>query len=179
MKRLILAYALCSYALFGLVFVWLAAFLWNLGDLRGPATRPTAEAATLNLALIALFGIAHSVMARPAFKRVWTRIIPPAAERATYVLQSSVLLGLILWQWEPIPAIVWQVDGFAVWLIHALSAFGAGTVLISPRSCWAISNSWAFRKPGAIFGARPPGLPRSARRCSTGSCATRCSSVFW
>lgn len=148
MKRLIVAYSLASYVLFGLVFLWLAVFLLNLGDLRGPATRPPAEAATLNLALIALFGMVHSVMARPAFKRRWTRIIPPAAERATYVLQSSLLLGLILWQWAPIPAVVWQVDGLAAWPIHALSALGAGivltaTFLLGHLEFVGISQAWS------------------------------------
>ncbi|WP_121062481.1 methyltransferase family protein [Chachezhania antarctica] len=129
MKRLILVYALASYALFGAVFVWLAAFLLNLGDMRGLATRPLPEAVAINLSLIALFGVVHSVMARPGFKRVWTKIIPPASERATYVLQSSLLLGLIIWQWQPIPTVIWQVDGPAVWPIHGAFILGALTVL--------------------------------------------------
>lgn len=131
MKYLIFAYAIISYALFGVVFVWLAAFLHDLGDLRGPATRPAVSAALINLALILLFGVVHSVMARPAFKRIWTRIIPPAAERATYVLQSSLLLGLIIWQWQPIPTIIWQVQGPAVWIFYGASALGAVIILVA------------------------------------------------
>lgn len=131
MKILVFAYALVSYALFGVVFVWLAAFLHNIADLRGPATRPAASAALINVMLILLFGVFHSVMARPAFKKVWTRIISPAAERATYVLQSSLLLGLILWQWQPIPTVIWQVDGPAAWIFYATSALGAITILIA------------------------------------------------
>lgn len=131
MKYLIFVYALISYALFGVVFVWLAAFLHNLGDLRGTATRPAMDAALINLALILLFGVVHSVMARPASKRVWTRIIPPAAERATYVLQSSLLLGLIIWQWQPIPAIIWQVEGPAVLIFYGASALGAVIILVA------------------------------------------------
>ncbi|MEQ8403442.1 MAG: isoprenylcysteine carboxylmethyltransferase family protein [Roseitalea porphyridii] len=131
MKRLIIAYALVSYALFAVVFVWLAAFLLNLGDLRGPATRPPESAALINVMLILLFGVVHSVMARPAFKKVWTSIIPPAAERATYVLQSSLLLGLILWKWQPIPTVIWQVEGSAAWIFYGASALGATTILIA------------------------------------------------
>ncbi len=131
MKHLIFVYALGSYALFGVVFVWLAAFLLNLGDLRGPATRPAVIAALVNLALILLFGVVHSVMARPSFKRVWTRIVPPAAERATYVLQSSLLLGLIIWKWQPIPTVIWQVEGPAVWVFFTASALGAMIILIA------------------------------------------------
>ena len=131
MKYLVFAYALISYALFGIVFAWLAAFVHNIGDLRGPETRPALSAALINLALILLFGVVHSVMARPAFKKVWTRIIPPAAERATYVLQSSLLLGLIIWQWQPIPAVVWHVDGPAAWMLYGASALGAAIIVTS------------------------------------------------
>lgn len=131
MKYVVFVYALVSYALFGVVFAWLAAFLLNLGDLRGPATRPAACAALINLVLILLFGIVHSVMARPGFKRIWTRIIPPAAERATYVLQSSLLLGLIIWKWQPIPMVIWQVEGPAVWIFYGALALGAVTIVIA------------------------------------------------
>ncbi|MDU9006915.1 methyltransferase family protein [Sedimentitalea todarodis] len=131
MRYLVFVYALLSYALFGIVFVWMAAFLHNFGDLRGPATRPAMDAALINLALILLFGVVHSVMARPAFKRIWTRVIPPAAERATYVLQSSLLLGLIIWQWQPIPAVIWQVEGTAAWVFYAVSTLGAVIILVA------------------------------------------------
>lgn len=131
MKRLILVYALVSYVVFVAVFVWLVAFLLNIGDLRGPATRSAANAAVIDLMLIALFGVVHSVMARSAFKTVWTRIVPPAAERATYVLQSSLLLGLIIWQWQPIPTVIWQVDEPAAWGFYAASALGAIMILIA------------------------------------------------
>ena len=131
MKRLIFVYALVSYALFGLVFCWLVAFLLNLGDMRGPAIRPEASSATINLGMILMFGLMHSAMARPAFKRVWIRIIPPAAERATYVLHSSLMLALIIWQWQPIPSVIWHVEGPAVWLIHAVFAVGAAIVLVA------------------------------------------------
>lgn len=131
MKRLILAYALSSYALFGVVFVWLAAFLLNFGDLRGPAISPPGLAAANNLAFIALFGVVHSVMARASFKRAWTRVIPPAAERATYVLQSSLLLALIIWQWQPIPTGIWLVEGAAAWAFYAAFALGTALILAS------------------------------------------------
>ncbi len=131
MKRLILAYAIGCYVLFGIVFVWLAAFLQNFGGLRGPAEDSLAVSVAVNLATITLFGAGHSVMARPAFKRLWTRIVPPAAERATYVLQSSLLLALIFWQWRPIPTVIWQVDGVFAWIIYGVFALGAAFVLLS------------------------------------------------
>ncbi|WP_027245696.1 methyltransferase family protein [Leisingera daeponensis] len=170
MKSLVLAYALISYALFGVVFVWLAAFLHNVGDLRGPASRPAVDAALINLALILLFGVVHSVMARPAFKRVWTRVIPPASERATYVLQSSLLLGLIIWQWQPMPAIIWQVEGSAVWIFYGASALGAviilvATFLLGHFEFVGLSQAWHNLRdtptPPATF--RTPSLYRVVR----------------
>ena len=170
MKYLIFVYALISYALFGIVFVGLAAFLHDIGDLRGPATRPALNAAFINLALILLFGVVHSVMARPAFKRVWTRIIPPAAERATYVLQSSLLLGLIIWQWQPIPAIVWQVEGTAALILYGASALGAtlvvtATFLLGHFEFVGLSQAWhhlrGTPRPPATF--RTPMLYRIVR----------------
>jgi len=131
MKRFLLLYALSCYALFGAVFVWLIAFLLDFGDIRGAADTPPMRAAAINLALISAFGFAHSVMARASVKRIWTRIIPPAAERATYVLQSSLLLALIFWQWRPIPTPIWEVDGAAAVAIYAAFSVGAKLVLAS------------------------------------------------
>ena len=170
MRYLVFAYALLSYALFGVVFVWLAVFLHNLGDLRGPATRPAMDAALINLALILLFGVVHSVMARPAFKRIWTRIIPPAAERATYVLQSSLLLGLIILQWQPIPEVIWQVDRSAAWMFYGASALGAvivvvATFLLGHFEFVGLSQAWhnlrGTPRPPATF--RLPMLYRIVR----------------
>ncbi len=131
-RILILIYAILSYAAFLAVFVWFAAFLLDLGSIRtaGPAT-PWPQAAAIDVGLISLFGLAHSVMARPAFKRRWTRIVPAAAERATYVLQSSALLGLIMLCWRPIPVTVWQAEGLLAAALLGLFLAGLGLVVLA------------------------------------------------
>lgn len=74
---------------------------------------PVWTAVLIDLGLISLFGLAHSVMARRKFKQWWTKIVPPAAERSTYLLQATALLLLLMWQWRPIPTVVWQIDSSA------------------------------------------------------------------
>ena len=90
------------------------------------------EAIAVDVALLALFAIQHSLMARPWFKRIWTTIVPPAAERSTYVLFSSLCLALLFWQWRPIGGTIWRVNhpvGSAV--IFLLYAAGWMIVLVS------------------------------------------------
>jgi protein-S-isoprenylcysteine O-methyltransferase Ste14 len=81
---------------------------------------------------MSIFAIQHSVMARPQFKRVWTKIIPGAIERSTYVLLASLALALLIWQWRPIPVVIWQVQNpSATATLMALEAVGWMVVLLS------------------------------------------------
>jgi len=85
----------------------------------------TTEAFAVNLALMSLFALQHSVMARKPFKRWWTRFVPPAIERSTYVLLSSLVLMLLFWQWRPLPAVIWQIDNPELAMaVTGLSLFG-------------------------------------------------------
>ena len=128
-RILIIAYAITSYVAFLAVFLWLVAFLLDVGSIRtANAGTPVPQAAAINILLISIFGLVHSVMARPAFKRQWTKIIPKSAERATYVLQSSALLAVIMLFWQSIPHVIWRADGLAEFVL--LSVFAAGLVLI-------------------------------------------------
>ena len=107
--------------LYGIVayFVFFVTFLCAIGFVTGlvvPKTLdsgpagPPMEAAIVNLILMSIFAIQHSVMARRQFKEWWTQFVPKSVERSTYVLFSSLALALLLWQWRPIPTVVWQID---------------------------------------------------------------------
>lgn len=130
-----LGVAAVCYVIFFATFLYLIAFTGDLPFVartvdNGPAAASTV-AALIDAALIALFGVQHSVMARPAFKRRWTAIVPPPVERSVYVLTASLLLILLFALWRPIPAPVWTVTGPAAAILWLLFAAGWGIVLVS------------------------------------------------
>jgi protein-S-isoprenylcysteine O-methyltransferase Ste14 len=113
-------------------FLYLYGFLANLIVPKsidtGPSTA-TGTALVINLVLIALFGLQHSIMARPGFKAWWTKIVPKSVERSTYVLLGSLILFLLYWQWRPMEQVIWQAD--ALWSQTILWAiFVAGFLLV-------------------------------------------------
>jgi methanethiol S-methyltransferase len=113
MKRyLTVAYGAAAYLLFLVAFLYLVGFVGNLWVPRTVdhgLPSPAGLAVLVNVLLVGAFGVQHSVMARPAFKAWWTRFVPPAIERSTYVVLSSAVLLLLYWQWRTIPAVVWDV----------------------------------------------------------------------
>lgn len=131
-RLLIMLFSIISYAAFMASFIWFAAFLLGVDTIRSPCVDlPALLAASIDVGLIALFGLVHSVMARPAFKRRWTRIIPRAAERAAYVLQSSVLLGTIIYFWQPIPGLIWSAEGIVAIALYALFVGGIALIVLA------------------------------------------------
>jgi len=131
--------------LYGIIayLVFLISFLYAIGFVEGmmvPKTidsgsaAPVGEAIVVNLVLMSLFAIQHSVMARPQFKAWWTQYVPASVERSTYVLLASAILLLLYWQWRPMPSVVWQIKettlasaivglSFVGWLIVLTSTF--------------------------------------------------------
>jgi len=135
-KVLVIIYGVIAY------FVFLIAFLYAIGfvgNLFVPKSIDTGEeidlvnALLINVGLLSLFAIQHSVMARPAFKKWFTQFINPAIERSTYILLSSIILLFIYWKWQPMTTVVWETENlasdilmvvfFVGWLIVFLSTF--------------------------------------------------------
>lgn len=134
-KIIIFIYGIVSYCLFFITFLYAIGFTGNIFVPKGiDSGEPggTIAALMINIALLGLFAVQHSVMARPAFKTWWTHIIPTAAERSTYVLLTSLILALLFWQWRPISGSVWHVGSEAGrFILWCLFGFGWLTVLIS------------------------------------------------
>lgn len=134
MKRsLILLYGVACYAVFFATFLYAIGFIGNLWVPKAmDSARSTSVGAAvlIDMGLLALFALQHSVMARPAFKRAWTKVIPESAERSTYTLLSSVALILLFWAWRPIGGVVWNVENeTARMALYALYAFGWALLL--------------------------------------------------
>jgi protein-S-isoprenylcysteine O-methyltransferase Ste14 len=129
------AYGTVVYVIFFVTFCYMIGFVGDFGVPKsidsGPEGSPGA-AYLINIALLGLFGLQHSVMARPGFKAWWTTIVPKPIERSTFVLFTSLILILMVWQWRPMAGVIWEVEGavgrFVLW---ALFWFGWALVLVS------------------------------------------------
>ena len=126
-RWLTIAYGVVCYLLFILSFVYAIGFVTGIGVPRtvdSGIEAPLGQAILVNVVLLAAFAVQHSVMARPAFKRWWTRMVPESIERSTYVLLSSLLLGLLYWQWRTIEGTVWDIEWAplraVIWTVAAL-----------------------------------------------------------
>jgi protein-S-isoprenylcysteine O-methyltransferase Ste14 len=148
----------CAALYSALAYVFfVAVFLYSIGFVEDVAVPSTIDsgiadnwpnAIAVNAALITVFALQHSVMARPGFKRVWARLVPADLERSTYVLFSSVALALLCWQWRQVPQLVWSVDQpFAAAVLRCISWLGwtiviASTFLISHFQLFGLSQGF-------------------------------------
>jgi protein-S-isoprenylcysteine O-methyltransferase Ste14 len=128
-------YGLVAYLLFLGTFLYAIGFVTGLPvpkTIDGGAVVPLEQAIIIDMLLMGLFAIQHSVMARQGFKRWWTQFVSPAVERSTFVLAATLSLMLLLWQWRPIPTIVWETtDPMAAMALTGLSLVGWLVVLLS------------------------------------------------
>jgi protein-S-isoprenylcysteine O-methyltransferase Ste14 len=125
-RILTLGYGTIAYLAFLGVFSYTIGFLANWGVPKGVddgTAGPVWAAVLIDAGLLGLFAVQHSVMARPWFKRWWTRFVPQVIERSTFVLAASAVIGALLWLWQPLPGMVWSVSGWPralLWLLYGL-----------------------------------------------------------
>ncbi len=172
-----------AYLVFGGTFLYAIGFVAGMvvpKDIDGGTVVPALEALMINVWLMSLFAVQHSVMARKPFKRWWTQLVPHTIERSVYVLFSSLVLILLFWQWRPMPAIVWQVaDPTAATALMALSFAGwllvlTSTFLINHFELFGLHQvitnlagrktaRAAFQDAAVLQGRAPPALSRLHR----------------
>ena len=175
MKRiLVFGYGVVAYAIFLLTTLYAAGFIGNLWVPKSMDSAPQIPfwmALIVDVALLGVFALQHSVMARPAFKAWWTRIVPEPAERSTYVLFSSLALLLLFWQWQPMGGVVWDLqDPVARASLHTLAAFGwllalVSTFLINHFDLFGLRQVWLYLRGRPYTSLRfvTPGLYKMVR----------------
>jgi methanethiol S-methyltransferase len=180
-----LGYAAACYLCMLVVLVYAAGFFADRGVPTGidrGARSGWPAAMLIDGVLLALFAVQHTVMARPWFKRGWTRLVPAAAERATYVLAASLALALLLWQWRPFGAALWRLDGPGAGVLLAVQAAGwllalGSTFLISHTDLFGLRQAWA-RARGARY-TPPPFTERGCYRFIRHPLMAGFLIVFW
>lgn len=147
---IVLGYAAAAYLFFLAVLGYSVGFFADFGVPRGidqGAVRPTPAAVAVDLLLLLLFAVQHTVMARPWFKRQWARIVPAPAERATFVLAASLVLALLFWLWRPVGGTAWSLRGPGADVLLAGYAAGwamalGSTFMISHADLFGLRQAW-------------------------------------
>jgi len=173
-RSIVFLYGLVSYAVFLGTYLYAIGFVGNFvvpRSIDGAPVGGFVSSLVVDLVLLLVFALQHSVMARPAFKRWWTRFIPEPAERSTYVLASSLALIALFTYWRPLGGIVWSVkDSAAAVVLHGLCAFGwllvlVSTFLINHFDLFGLRQVWMYLRgiPYQPIGFRTPGPYRLVR----------------
>ena len=175
LKRILFfAYGSVSYLIFLATFLYAVGFIGNFGvprTLDGAGSGARGISFAIDVGLLALFAVQHSIMARKWFKDWWTRIVPRVIERSTYVLFSSLALILLFWQWRPLGGVIWSVEDPASRVaLRGLFAFGWGllllsTFLINHFDLFGLRQVWLYllARPYKEIGFATPGPYRLVR----------------
>jgi protein-S-isoprenylcysteine O-methyltransferase Ste14 len=175
-RSLVLGYGVLAYLIFFGTFLYAVGFIAQLvvpKTINSGATASTGQALLINLALMSLFAVQHSGMARQSFKKLFAAFASPALERSTYVLLASLSLVLLFWQWRPITAIVWEIEtpmaayaavagSFAGWLVVLYSTFLIshfelfGLTQVVSHFAGRLAEPMKFRTPGLYRLIRHP-----------------------
>jgi protein-S-isoprenylcysteine O-methyltransferase Ste14 len=173
-RATVFIYGILCYLVFFATFLYALGFV---GDLYVPKSIDSGAQAALpaslliDICLLGIFAVQHSLMARPWFKRAWTRVVPEAAERSTYVLFSSLALLLLFWQWRPLGGVVWSVESQAGRVgVYGLYLFGwllllASTFMIDHFDLFGLRQVWRhlLGRPYVQTEFKTPGLYRYVR----------------
>ena len=181
----IVVYAAAVYVVFLAVLGYAVGFFAGFGVPKGIDQGPRAAvpvAVAIDLLLLLLFAVQHTVMARPCFKRGWTRIVPQPAERSTFVLAASLVLALVFWLWRPIGGMVWDLSGPSAAALWAGYAAGwalavSSTFLISHLDLFGLRQAWLYAQH--ITYSPPPFTERGLYRHIRHPLMTGFVVVFW
>ncbi len=173
-RGLVLAYGVGAYLAFFTTITYTIGFVGNWivpKSIDTGGAHALAPAITINAALLMLFAVQHTIMARPAFKRWWTRFVPESIERSTFVLAACACLGLLFWQWQSLPEVVWDVElpvlryGLMGLLLAGFGIVFASSFMVNHFDLFGLRQVW-LRYRGREYepiGFRVVGLYRLVR----------------